>query len=193
LHIDHSYNQDPVKAQLSISSPNYSEKGVSNTMISLFLKAKKSIKLVSPYFLPTESTINALKIAAQNGVEVKVLLPGKRDNKDFILPMNRSQYRQLFETGIKVYEYNGFIHSKYIIVDNKLVYATSANFDFRSMIINFENGILIDAPEVCQQMLSIFEDDISNSQIVTAEDVAKHNNLRTKIRLALLNLYKPLL
>ncbi|GHU31776.1 hypothetical protein FACS1894166_03850 [Bacilli bacterium] len=181
------------KAQLSVSSPNYVEKGVSNTMISLFIRAKKSIKLVSPYFLPTEPTMNALQIAGQNGIDIKVIVPGKRDNKDFIIPMNRSQYRQLFEANIKVYEYNGFIHSKYIIVDDQYIYVTSANFDFRSMIINFENGILIDSKKTCAQMLQIFEADLANTRQVNREDVKRYNTLYNKIRLSLLNLYKPLL
>ncbi|GHU47654.1 hypothetical protein FACS1894218_2540 [Bacilli bacterium] len=162
-------------------------------MIMLFSIAKKTIKIVTPYFLPTESVSESLKLAAMNNIDIQIILPGKRDNKDFIIPMNRSQYPDFMDRNVKIHEYNGFIHSKYIIVDDKYVYTTSANFDFRSLIINFENGILFDSPKICNEMLAIFQDDLANSRLVTIEDLVKYNTLRSKLRIKLLNLYKPLI
>jgi cardiolipin synthase len=61
-------------------------------MINLITNAKKSIKIVSPYFSPTESFFAALEIAMKKNIDIKIILPSKRDNKDFILRMNRSNY-----------------------------------------------------------------------------------------------------
>jgi cardiolipin synthase len=118
--------------QLCINTPNYEEKEVMNTMASLMLRANHSIKFVTPYFLPTELCLSSLKIAAHEGVDVKIIVPGKRDNKGFIITANRGQYLELINSRCKFYEYDGFIHSKYLIIDDKYIFLTSANFDFRS-------------------------------------------------------------
>jgi cardiolipin synthase len=83
--------------QLCTNTPNYEEKGIMNTMATMMLRAKKSIKLITPYFLPTELCLSVLKIAARSGIDVQIILPGKRDNKNFILTMNRGQYSELLK------------------------------------------------------------------------------------------------
>lgn len=179
--------------QLCTNTPNYEEKGIMNLMAIMMLRAKKSIKLVTPYFLPTELCLSALKIAARSGVNVQIVLPGKRDNKSFIMTMNRGQYTELLNVWCKVYEYDGFIHSKYLIVDDKYVLTTSANFDFRSFWSDFEDGILVDSPKFSRQMKQIFQNEVANSTLITKEKSKQLNTWWAKFRLALLNLYKPLL
>jgi cardiolipin synthase len=120
-------------------------------------------------------------------------LPGKRDNKNFILTMNRGQYSELLKVWCKVYEYDGFIHSKCLIVDDKYVLTTSANFDFRSFWSDFEDGILVDSPKFCKEMSEAFNKEISNSKLITKENVKQFNTFANRLRLSFFNLYKPLL
>jgi cardiolipin synthase len=109
------------------------------------------------------------------------------------MTMNRGQYTELLNVWCKVYEYDGFIHSKYLIVDDKYVLTTSANFDFRSFWSDFEDGILVDSPKFSRQMKQIFQNEVANSTLITKEKSKQLNTWWAKFRLALLNLYKPLL
>jgi cardiolipin synthase len=124
--------QNKVRMQLCTSAPNSVDKGIMNTMSTMILHAKKSVELVTPYFAPTELCSSALNIAARSGVKVRIILPGKPDNKNFIVTVNRGQYLELLNMPCEVYEYNGFIHSKYLIIDDEYVFLTTANFDYRS-------------------------------------------------------------
>jgi cardiolipin synthase len=124
--------KDTNDMQFCSSTPNYSEKGIMNAMASLMFRAKKSIKLVTPYFVPTELCTSAIHIAARSGVNVEIIVPGKPDNKNFIVIMNRGQYMDFIKNNCKIYEYDGFIHSKYLIIDDQHVFITTANFDYRS-------------------------------------------------------------
>jgi cardiolipin synthase len=118
--------------QFCSSGPNSLNKSVMNTMSAMILRAKKSIKLVTPYYVPTELCSSALNIAARSGVNIKIIMPGKPDNKNFIVTVNRGQYLELLNMSCEIYEYNGFIHSKYLIIDDEYVFITTANFDYRS-------------------------------------------------------------
>lgn len=179
--------------QFCTNTPNYLEKGIMNTMALMILRARKSIKLVTPYFIPTELCSSALNIAARSGVNVEIIVPGKPDNKNFILIVNRSQYPELLKTHCKIYEYNGFIHSKYLIIDDKYVLVTTANFDYRSFWNNFESGVLIQSTKFSEQMCQIFADEINNSILITDEMSKNFITFTSRLRLMIFALYKPLL
>jgi phosphatidylserine/phosphatidylglycerophosphate/cardiolipin synthase-like enzyme len=80
-----------------------------------------------------------------------------------------------------------------LIIDDKYIFLTSANFDFRSFWSNFENGILINSPKLCKQMNEIFNNDLSCSTKITEQMSQQFITPTTKIKLLLLSLYKPLL
>jgi cardiolipin synthase len=143
--------------QFFTSAPNVTEKSIMNTIATMILRAKRSIKIVTPYFVPTELCSSALGVAARSGIKVQIILPGKPDNKNFIITVNRGQYLELLNMPCEIYEFNGFIHSKYLIVDNEYVLITTANFDYRSFLNNFESGILIHSSEFAKKMNNIFE------------------------------------
>jgi len=109
-------------------------------------------------------------------VDVKIITPGKNDDKEFVITMNRGSYPKLMQSGIKIYEYNGFIHSKYLIVDDEYVFTGSYNLDFRSLYINFENAVLISSKEFANQLKTkIFNDDLKNSSLVDQNFIDKNN------------------
>lgn len=182
-----------INMQLCNSAPNFIDKEVMNTMSAMILRAKKSIQLVTPYFVPTELCSSALNIAARSGVNVKIIVPGKPDNKNFIVTVNRGQYPELLNMSCEVYEYDGFIHSKYLIVDDEYVFITTANFDYRSFWHNFESGIIVQSVEFNQQMKNIFAEEISNSKQINLKMAKTFLNLTARLRLMVFNLYKPLL
>jgi cardiolipin synthase len=124
---------------------------------------------VTPYFVPTELCSSAIGIAARSGIKVQIIVPGKPDNKRFIVTVNRGQYPELLNMPCEVYEYNGFIHSKYLIVDDEYIFITTANFDYRSFLNNFESGILIHSPEFAKKMNEVFINDLTNSEKITIQ------------------------
>ena len=104
----------------------------------MIMSARKSIYLQSPYFIPDQSYINALKMAANSGVEVNLMIPCKPDHP-FVYWATFSNAADLLDSGVNVYTYqNGFIHSKILMIDDEVSSIGSANMDFRSFELNFE-------------------------------------------------------
>ena len=90
--------------------------------------------------------MEALKTAALSGVDVRIMIPGKRDHP-FVHWASTSYLSELLASGVKayIYDYNRFMHVKAVIVDGRVASVGSANFDLRSFIYNFEiNAVLYD-------------------------------------------------
>ena len=118
--------------QLVNSAPDLEEKQIEQTLINLIKKAKNSIKIVTPYLFPTQSIIDSLSSAAMSGIKVELILPGRNDDKQTVIA-NRFHCTKLLSSGCKIYEYQGFIHSKYLIADDSIVFSGSNNMDYRSL------------------------------------------------------------
>lgn len=107
------------------------------------MEAQKYIYIQTPYFVPDDSILDALKIAALSGVKIKIMIPSKPDHF-FIYWVNQYFVGELLDFGVEVYKYNnGFIHSKLIIVDDEVITTGTANFDYRSFYQNFEINVNI--------------------------------------------------
>ncbi|MEG2310664.1 MAG: cardiolipin synthase [Clostridia bacterium] len=114
-----------------------------NPLESVFIQtinyAKDYVYITTPYFVVSESVLNALLNSARGGVDVRVIFPHIPDKK-LVQVVTRSFYEVLLEAGVKVYEYKpGFIHSKTFVADDDTSIVGSANLDFRSMHLNFES------------------------------------------------------
>ena len=100
--------------------------------------AQQRIWIASPYFVPDTSLIHALQLAALRGVDVRVMLPQKPDHKMVYLAAF-SYIAEAEPSGVKFYRYQpGFMHHKVILVDDDLAAVGTANFDNRSIRLNFE-------------------------------------------------------
>ena len=120
-----------------LDGPNHFDNPVQNVFINLAHLAKKKLYIVTPYFIPNESILEAIKIVSKTGIDVKIIVPHIVDKK-IVLYANRAYYEELIESGVKIYEYSpGFIHIKYFIADD-IVSIGTANFDYRSIYFNQE-------------------------------------------------------
>ena len=148
--------------------------------------------IVSPYFVPDESVISALQLAALRGVDVRIMLPEKADNK-LIYLAGFSYFHETINAGIKLYRYtNGFLHQKVMLVDNHLATVGTANFDNRSFRLNFEITMVF-ADEACNADVSqMLEDDFSNSQLVSIDDYDKRSFI-FKLLARVSRLFSPVL
>ena len=158
---------DKILMQLIQGSPDQKEKTLEQTIISLIFKAKKSIYIAVPYFCPSKKIINALNYMSLSGIDVKIIVPGLRESAKLIININRSNYQDLLEGKCRIYEYNGFIHSKYIVIDDNISFIGSANFDYRSLWINFEISSLIYNNKFNKTLKNIFKCDLDNSNEIT--------------------------
>ncbi len=128
----------------------------------MIMSAKKSIYLQSPYFIPDQSYINALKMAANSGVEVNLMIPCKPDHP-FVYWATFSNAADLLDSGVNIYTYqNGFIHSKILMIDDEISSIGSANMDFRSFELNFEVNAFIYDEDIAKQLRQAFEKILSN-------------------------------
>ena len=108
----------------------------------LIHSARQRVWIVSPYFVPDDSVLSALKLAALRGVDVRIMLPEKADH----LLVYLAKFSYLEETlpcGIKFYNYQrGFLHNKVVLVDHRIAGIGTANLDNRSFRLNFEITLL---------------------------------------------------
>ena len=117
----------------------------------------------TPYFLPNEPVLFALKTAAVGGVDVRIICPLHSDSR-FTEWASRSYLRELYEAGAKVYLYQpGFLHSKLMLIDDSLSTCGSTNVDFRSFENNFEANVFIYDEATTLRLKHIFLDDQSLS------------------------------
>ncbi|MGM9699259.1 MAG: cardiolipin synthase [Prevotella sp.] len=128
-------------------------------LLGIIMRARKYIYIETPYFLPDEPILVALKTAAVAGVDVRIMVPKKCDAL-FVHWAAKSYLADIASVGVKVLYYTGgFLHSKIWVVDDSLASCGSTNVDFRSFENNFEANIFFYDPNVALRFKAVFEED----------------------------------
>lgn len=145
--------------QVVTSEPIGRWKEIMQGLTMAISNSQKYFYIQTPYFLPTEQILAAMQIAALAGVDVRLMLPEKADNR--ITHMGSCSYlADVLHAGVKVYFYKkGFLHSKLMVSDDMLSTVGSTNIDFRSFEHNFEVNAFIYDMETALQMREIFLED----------------------------------
>ncbi|MDF2670128.1 MAG: phospholipase [Paenibacillus sp.] len=184
--------QGQVPMQIIASGPNQKWSHIENTYLKMIHTAKHSIYLQTPYFIPDESLQNALRIAALSGIDVKVMIPFDSDHM-FVRWASLYYVGELLQAGVKCYLYKkGFLHSKTIVVDGMISTVGTANFDLRSLKLNFEVNALIYHAETSQHLQQIFLQDIEDSQELTKLEY-DNRSLWHRLMESISNLLSPIL
>lgn len=171
--LDTSYEEDVV--QMASSGPDSDIPVIYFALIEAISAAQKCIYITSPYFIPGDSLMDALIIAAQKGVEVKILVPGKSDSKMVNLAA-RSYYTELLKYGVEIYLYQkGFVHAKTLSIDNDLAIVGSANMDYRSFDLNFEANAMVYSRKLNIELKALFFEDLENANLINPEDWLKRS------------------
>ncbi len=167
--------------QTVTSSPISANPEIMQGYVRLILAARRYIYIESPYFLPNEPVLFALKTAILGGLDVRIIVPWQTDAR-LAEWGGRSYLRELVQTGAEVYLYTGgFLHSKLLICDDSLVSCGSANFDFRSFENNFEGNAFIYDEDIALRFKSIFLHD--QTQTVAFKDVEERMKPKFLMRL----------
>ncbi len=134
-------------------------------------RAEKRLWLASPYFVPDEQFVSALQLAALRGVEVRILLPDKTDNK-LVQLSGWSYVAELEQLGVQIYRYPlGFMHQKVMLIDDVYCTIGTANFDNRSFRLNFEITMAFADTGLASQVQAMLEKDFAASKLVTSEEL----------------------
>lgn len=160
--------------------------------IALVQSAKSKIWLATPYFIPPEGFVNALSLAAQQGVDVRIILPGKNDNR--IVDLASKVYIQkLLNYGVKFYKHSpGFAHQKTMLVDDLAGVVGSTNLDSRSLFINFEIQTVTTDQAFINNLNKMFKKDFENASEILIKYFEKQK-IGSELISRAANLFSPML
>jgi cardiolipin synthase len=155
-------------------------------------EAQTSVQILTPYFLPDGTLISALNLAALRGVRVDIVLPGK-NNLPFVHWASRAMWWQVLERGCRIWlTPPPFDHSKLMIVDSHWVLLGSANWDARSLRLNFEMNVEGYGRQFAQKMEMVIAKKISIAREVTLAEMDARP-LTIRLRDAAVRLFSPYL
>lgn len=160
--------------------------------MNLISAARETLYVATPYLIISDEMTRTLCLAAQRGVDVRLITPGIPDKK-LVYKITRSYYSALVRRGVRVFEYTpGFLHEKQVICDGRAAVVGTINFDYRSLYHHFENGVLLyDCPAVAD-VAEDFQRTFAVSREVT-EEYRVGSRSRLKFSQCLLRLVAPLL
>ena len=150
--------------QIVESGPDNSRQAIAQCFFAAIAGAQRRVLLATPYFVPTEALNVALSNAALRGVEVRILAP-KRSDSRLVSAAARSYYDPLVNAGVAIHEYGPpMLHAKLLVVDERIAAVGSANFDNRSLALNFEAMAVIYDAELATRLADHFTADLRRAR-----------------------------
>lgn len=147
--------QGNTPVQIVGSGPDSPEEEVKDGMIKILNHARQYTYIQTPYFVPDKAFMTAIRMAAQSGVDVRVMIPGAPD-KPYVYYTTMSYMGELLDAGIRVFLYPGFIHSKTIVADDALTTIGTTNIDIRSFVLHFEINAFLYGEQCAVENRDIF-------------------------------------
>lgn len=161
-------SSENVTMQIVSSGPDNESFAIRRGYESIISSARKFVYIQTPYLIPGEPILEALIIAAQGGVDVRIMIPSMPDHP-FVYRATEYYAKYLVNNGVKVYKYNnGFLHAKTVVSEN-FSSVGSANQDYRSYRLNWEANAFLYNPTLTAKLKAVFEDDIKDSTLLTNE------------------------
>ena len=165
-------NKGEVGIQVLSSGPDTKYTLIKDSYVKMTMSAKRYLYIQTPYLIPDDILLNALRLAVYSGVDVRIMIPGVPD-KRFVYAATLSYVEQLLDYGIKIYCYKGFIHAKTFVIDDFIASIGSANVDVRSFNINYELTTMMYNKEFAVQCKETFFNDVKNSDELDKESFSK--------------------
>ena len=162
--------------------PHTSNEIMRRFYVSMLDNAKDSVKIINPYFVPTNQVIKALKRCAERGVKMDILISSKYDEPltpDVVM----YNMKKLIKRGANVWRYRpGFHHSKIMMVDGKVCTIGSTNLDSRSLRYDYEANAIIADEATTRELDSLFIEDTRKSDLLTLEEWKKSRTTWQRFR-----------
>lgn len=178
-------------AQIVTSNPTSQWPEIMHGYVRILMEAKKYVYIETPYFLPTDPVLFAIRTSVLAGVDVRLVVPEHSDTR-MVEWAGRSFIREALDAGVKVYLYKeGFNHSKLLVCDDTLCSCGSTNVDFRSFENNFEANVFVYDSNIVARMKAIIERDMERSQLIDAKSY--RSRIRVRLFESIVRLFSPLL
>ncbi|GHE67963.1 cardiolipin synthase [Roseivirga thermotolerans] len=178
--------------QINASGPDWELASIMDSFFLAINSARHKVRIATPYFIPTESILDAIVTASRSDITIELMIPESSDSW-IVEAASRSFIKQLLEADVKVYHYRkGFLHSKVIIIDDNFASVGSANMDYRSFDLNHEVNAYFYNGEVVQQLASAFEADKADCVQLGLQNWKKRSILQ-KLKESVCRLLAPLL
>jgi cardiolipin synthase len=186
-------NHNNCIAQVVTSSPVTEWPDIMQGYVRILLEAKRYVYIETPYFLPTEPVLFALRTAALAGVDVRIIIPMHSDTR-VVEWASISYVKEVIEAGVKVYLYQaGFNHSKFLVSDDSICTCGSTNVDFRSFEHDFEANVFFYDEGLALRMKKMFLDDEAVSPLATEVYAKTPFPFRKRLWASIIRLLSPLL
>ena len=159
--------------------------------LNIINQAKRYCYIFTPYLIIDNTILNAMILAAQRGVDVRIITPGIPD-KRIVYNIGRTYYAALIRGGVKIYSYTpGFDHAKTFVSDDRVAVVGTQNLDYRSLYLHFEDGVCLYDSKKIPDIRGDFENALSESHEITLEELSGH--LLKQVFFGVLRLFAPFL
>lgn len=159
--------------------------------LNIINQANKYVYIFTPYLIIDTDMMNALRLAAKRGVDVRIVIPGIPDKK-IVYTLSESYLELLVSAGVKIYKYTpGFVHAKVFVSDDHIATVGTINLDYRSLYLHFECGLYLEDVKCIKDIKKDLEDTIAISHQVTKKEATP--NLFKAMWQAILRLFAPLM
>lgn len=185
-------SNNSVVARVIQDGPDEHHNRVRWTLINALVCAQKSVKIMTPYFIPDQILMTSLHAAALRGISVEIIVP-QHSNILFVDWVMEANFARIMEHGIKIYKNKRpFDHSKIVIIDDIWSFIGSTNWDARSLEFNFEINLECFDAKLNAELMALFASKRQNAELVIKEQMLRLATYK-KIRNNLVRLFSPYL
>lgn len=178
--------------QIATSGADSLQQTIYQAYFYAIAQAKNTIYIQTPYFIPDEALMTALKTAVLAGVDVRIMFPAHADHFT-VYNASLSYLEEIMALGAKVHLYQkGFIHSKVVLVDKEVASVGTANMDIRSFMINSEINAFIYDDETVDRLYRMFYQDLEDCTTLSYDEF-KNKGLIKRLKESVCRLFSPLL
>lgn len=184
---------DDLSVQIVTSGPDSDWHSLKELYFNMIANANEEILIASPYFIVDSAIDEALVTAALAGVHVKIIMAGSEHDKSLPFWVAHTYYERLISAGVEFYQYEaGFYHSKYLVIDSKIVTVGTCNMDMRSFQLHYEiNAVLYDSMKAAA-IKNFFVEDLEHCRQISLEECENLGFLK-RLRNSIFRMCAPLL
>jgi cardiolipin synthase len=183
------------KAGLQVVSggPDKASRNIEEQYVKMIVSAKEYVYIQTPYFVPSMAVTSALVVSAKSGVDVRVMMPSKPDHP-FVYWASLYNAGDMLRSNVRIHQFQkeGFIHAKVLIIDDEVSSIGSANFDHRSLTLNFETNAVIYDKVFAQKAKAAFLDDVENRCTELTAEKYKERSKKVRLMENISRLYGPI-
>ncbi|BAP58774.1 cardiolipin synthase [Candidatus Tachikawaea gelatinosa] len=161
--------------QMVPSGPGYQKNILHRTLLTAIYSSHKQLTITTPYFVPSARLLEAICKIAIRGIDVRIIIP--KNNDSFLVTWaSRSFFSDLLNAGVKIYQFEGgLLHTKSLLIDQQLSLVGTANFDMRSLWLNFEITLVIDDRKLGKKLYHIHNEYIAKSTLLNIKIWSKRS------------------